>query len=713
MPMKRRDFLRAAGCFVASAGVGACGDDGGSDNPMPMMPDAGGQPQPQDEYSFPQGVASGDPRPSSVMLWTRVELPDEAEDTVMLTAEVATTNDFAAPVVMATVPVTSASDHTLRLLVEDLTPNTVYYYRFVVGEYTSRIGRTRTAPDEDADVAVHFAWASCQDFQSGFYGAYRRMIEDDKAAAAEDQLHFVVHVGDFIYETRNEGFQNALDENLEPIELRYQDGELRMVPPMPDETADLRYARTVADYRHLYRTFLSDPDLQEARARWPFICVWDDHEFTNDSWQTQATYDGTSTTNEPSQTRKVAANQAWFEFMPAILSEAEPAAGVDAQASNFAFAEVEDVEYSEVNEDNLATEANNLAALATMTIYRRLRFGRHVELVLTDGRSYRSDHPVAEGTTGDNPLIFHPRAALPLDVVNTLDAGRTANGGAPPDEVDSIPNTRKDSPPGTMLGAEQKQWWKDVMSASDATWKIWGNAVPITRIRLDSSEVALLPGDLVLSSDAWDGYATERRELMNFLIDNDIANVVSVSGDHHAHFAGLVYDDFDIETPRPAMVDFVTAGISSTAQFAFVVSALPDSPFVNSLRRLVTYEGTVAGEEVKYVENLNTLIRYGSSAANVAADGGDATAIADARNPDINDHLRYADANAQGYGLMTVTATGAQTTLVTIEHPVVDRGTDGAVVVRRAQFDMDALESGGSAQLSEPEITGRKPFPLT
>jgi alkaline phosphatase D len=82
---------------------------------------------------------------------------------------------------------------------------------------------------------------------------------------------------------------------------------------------DFHIQTTLEDYRALYRSYLMDPDLQDARARWPFICVWDNHEFLWKGWQSQQQFDGKA---RPAQKVKVAANQAWFEFQPARIGTA-------------------------------------------------------------------------------------------------------------------------------------------------------------------------------------------------------------------------------------------------------------------------------------------------------------------------------------------------------------------------------------------------------
>jgi alkaline phosphatase D len=703
--MKRRDFLKGSGCFVVTASVGglagcASSEDGGT-------------------FAFPQGVASGDPRSSSVMLWTRVVRKSGDDADITLTLEVSERTSFDTLVATRELTATPASDFTVRVLVEELDPATTYHYRFLAGSDESRVGRTRTAPKAGADVPVRFAWASCQDYSVNFYGAYRQLINDDKAADSGDEIQFVLHVGDFIYETRAASYEMAITDDLEHVMLENADGSPRVVPEFPKQggmTEDgVNYALHVDDYRHLYKTYLTDPDLQEARARWPFICVWDDHEFTNDCWQTQANYSDEGTTDEPSQKRRVAASQAWFEYIPAALDDAEETSGVTPDAQDFRPVKVEDAPYDAVVD---VAEKNSQQALGAITIYRNLRWGKHVELVVTDSRSYRSDHALAEEVTKNDLLVFHPRVGLPKDAVNIADAGREANGGKPPDKALNFENTRKDSPPGTLLGAAQKAWWKQVMKASDATFKVWGNPVPLLRLLLDTSDVDLLANDLLLAPDAWDGYNTERKELMRYLLDENILNVISLSGDHHANYAGVILDDFDAADGKPVMVDIATAGLASNSQFHEVGgsfdAAVPDNlrEFVEPIKRTFMYDSTKLGGTDKAVVNLNTLIRYGSKAANVAADTHDLKKIEAARDPKVNAHLRYADARANGYGLVRVDGQGVAATLVTIERSFKALGEESPGIRGTATFTVPRAETFDEVALSEPALTGKKPFPL-
>ena len=713
--MRRRDFLKSAGCFVASAALpvwAGCGDDSGD-----------GEPSAGDDYAFPQGVASGDPQPTSLVVWTRAIASGKAVDAkaaIELTLEVSTSKDFKKLLLSTPLEASAASDFTVRVLVEDLKPATAYYYRFRAGTVLSRVGRTRTAPERDAEVDVRFAWVSCQDYSANFYSSYRQLLNDDEQKPESEQLQFVLHLGDFIYETRDAGFMQARNDELEAVALTSKSGKPRLVPEFPSGGAiastGANYANSVADYRHIYKTYLQDQDLQDARARWPFICIWDDHEFCDDCWQTQANYDRAATLDEPMQKRRLAASQAWFEYIPSALSDHEAFGDTASEAKDFKAVAVEDAEYTEYIS---VSEPNNQKAIGAIAIYRNLRFGKHVELVLTDSRSYRSDHALAEDLTKADVLIFHPRAALPKDAVNIADAGNTANGGNPPDKAGRFENLRKGSPPGSMLGSAQKAWWKDVMASSDATFKVWGNPVPLLRILLDHTSVAaIIPSDLLLSPDAWDGYNTERKELMSFLKDNEIVNVVSLSGDHHAHYAGVIYDDFDAAAPSPVMVDLVTAGISSASQFAEIAAAF-DSGIPEALalvaaavRNVIVYDATKLGGSDKAVPNINTLIRYGSEAASEAASSNDLAKVAAKRHPAVNPHLRYADARATGFGLVHASADKLDATLVTIDRSFEDLGKQSPGILGEAAFTIEKVDKVADVKLPEPRLTGKKPFPL-
>ena len=186
MSLTRRSLLEliAAGTFYLSARpLGAV--DGDVATALPPL-------------SFPQGVASGDPCPGAVMLWTRA-VPSSRSGPVALLLELGEDPDFRELLLRERLHTDSERDYTVRAYVDGLQPDRHYYYRFRGdGQSVSRVGRTRTAPAPEQSPRVNLAFASCQNYEQGYYGAWARMIADDKAAAEHERIHFVLHLGDFI-----------------------------------------------------------------------------------------------------------------------------------------------------------------------------------------------------------------------------------------------------------------------------------------------------------------------------------------------------------------------------------------------------------------------------------------------------------------------------------------------------------------------------------
>ncbi|HET6584677.1 MAG TPA: alkaline phosphatase D family protein, partial [Nannocystaceae bacterium] len=270
--LRRRQFLRATLATVSGWTLG-CADAG-----EPAI-DTGNA---QDGHElFPQSVASGDPRSESLILWTRVEIPDVEDEDVELYLELFADEELTQAAMWEEGPLqalvaTAKHDHCVKVRVVGLEPATVYYYRFVaqVGDdlFASRTGRTKTAPAKDADTPVKFAFVSCQDFGGRWFNGYAQLVTKDP--------DFFVHLGDYIYETAGDsGFQGG----TEGREVVFEDsGNVLVVDPNGD--GGYQAARSLANYRQLYRIHRSDPALQRVHERLPMIATWDDHEFADDCW---------------------------------------------------------------------------------------------------------------------------------------------------------------------------------------------------------------------------------------------------------------------------------------------------------------------------------------------------------------------------------------------------------------------------------------------
>lgn len=238
---------------------------------------------------FIHGVASGDPAADGAVLWTRATpVGDEAGD-IPLTWTIAASPD-GAPVRSGRVVARAARDHTAKVEATGLQPGRDYWFRFetAAGE-RSPTGRFRTLPvGRTPDVVM--AVVSCQLYPGGLFNAYQ-------AIAELPRLDAVVHLGDYIYEYGADGYGAETGRKLNRL------------PEPSHETV------TLADYRARHAQTKRDPDMQAAHARAAFICVWDDHEVTNDGWIGGAQNHQPETEGDWPR-RKAAAMQAYFEWMP-------------------------------------------------------------------------------------------------------------------------------------------------------------------------------------------------------------------------------------------------------------------------------------------------------------------------------------------------------------------------------------------------------------
>ena len=598
-------------------------------------------------------------------------------------------------------------DHTVRVLVTDLQPNRHYYYRFIAPDNSiSRTGRTCTAPSPESRHTLKIAVFSCQDYEQGYFTAYRRFIDEDTKAPPNEKVNFILHVGDFIYETvRGPGTVGDTDLNGNPISLVNADGSPRRIGRLP--SGGRRTQRgwyvpdSLEDYRVLYRTYLADPDLQEARALYPFVQIWDDHELFNDYWQSYVK--GRSIAR-----LKVASNQAWFEFVPAALSMG----GRDIdnhQASDFATVQVDDTPPGDFDADYLSLEPNNLAAIGSMTIYRTVRWGRMAELFLIDGRSYRGPRGLPQSflTIGRHP---YPEAPIDPALIDLMNEGRMANNGSPPEQVEYlgklIPNPRKNAPRGSMLGRRQKQWLQQGLVASDATWKILGLNVGLMRHGFDDSFRPEGGVNHLLWTDGWDGYPAERRELTKFFHSSNLKNLVSLTGDRHAHLAGEVYDDFDSAAPSTVLTEFAGAAVSSPNRLVIQKHLLAHDP---ELAKRVSFDGDRFAASQKIMPAMNAWMLHGEKAARSVHDRGVDDQVAKLSNPAVNPHLKYVDADAYGYYTAHFTEVACQVEFVCIAEPI-ELERRSSPDRRRVIFEVKSQNSNNTTSVSLKSVSGERPL---
>ncbi|HEX4301734.1 MAG TPA: alkaline phosphatase D family protein [Rhizomicrobium sp.] len=645
----RREILAAAAALGASAAFAGAARSGARSAWR------------ENRQMYPQGVASGDPDMHSVLLWTRRPYPD-GHGPAHLKVEVAEDAEFARVVAVSRANCLPVSDWTVRVLVGGLKPGREYWYRFTDAQGNgSRIGRTLTAPAQDDTRAVRFAFVSCQNANLGAQNAYRRMIYEDERAAPEDRLGFVLHLGDFIYELswypedRPKGYYTRHINDV----VRYPHGE---------KIGDFHVPTDVGDYRAAYDGYLRDPDLQDARARFAFVTIWDNHEFSWQGWQSFQAFDGKT---RPAQAVKVAAMQAWFEYHPARVTKPSPS------LDRFDPPAVSTVPITKFDDNGMGDEPNNRAALASLTGYRALRWGPHVDLIITDQRSYRSEEPTGRDEAGDLVSDDFPRF-LPEESQRILDGGRDYNGGHPPATIafngKIVPNFRKDAPPQTVLGAVQRAWFMDRLKASTATWKIWGNTTALIDMRTDAQNLpATFPKHWPSTDYAGFGGGeacsayVERDAIYDMVAREGITGFASVCGDRHSFWAGLAAKALPPRPFEPVGVTFVTGSISAPGLAEAVEFSMKTTDPTRPLFVAERADGSHAA-------TINLTVHHGVRSALEYAASGDIAKARALSNPDNAPHVAFADMGGHGYAVVRAASDALSTEFVCIPRPI-DRST--------------------------------------
>jgi alkaline phosphatase D len=291
-------------------------------------------------FPFALGIASGDPSPDGFVIWTRLA-PDPLElhggmvmEPMAVKWEVASDDRFGTIVASGEVSARPETAHSVHVEVAGLQPNRPYWYRFTAGGERSFSGRARTLPAAGTAMdKLKFGVVGCQNYEDGYFGAYNHL--------AREELDFVFHYGDYIYEWRGS-----------PSSASYFTGRLQV--PVRQHAGQMLY--DLADYRQRYAQYKTDTDLQRAHAAHSFFPTFDDHEVEN-NWV--AGISGSGAPAEAFELRRAAALQAWYEHMPVRKA--------------------------------------NMPRFGSVNAYRTARFGTLAEIQLLDTRQYRSDQACDDG----------------------------------------------------------------------------------------------------------------------------------------------------------------------------------------------------------------------------------------------------------------------------------------------------------------------------
>ncbi|MBM4203153.1 MAG: hypothetical protein FJ194_03255 [Gammaproteobacteria bacterium] len=409
---------------------------------------------------FNHGVASGDPLHDRVILWTRIT-PAASDNSIPVHWVIADDEALSRVVNGGEVQAQPWRDHCVKVDATGLDAGRTWYFQFECNGVKSPIGRTKTLPAGDID-AVKFAVASCSNYPFGYFNAYA-------CIARRDDLDAVLHLGDYLYE--------------------YAPGEYGQGKEFGREHQPAREIVSLDDYRERHAQYKSDPDLQEAHRRHPWITVWDDHESTNNSWKDGAQNHNPDKGEGNWLDRRKSAERAYFEWMPI---------------------------------------REQLGSRGSWT-YRSFRYGNLCDLIMLDTRLHGRSEQISDRKD---------KAAIAA-------AGRS------------------------LLGADQKAWLLDELSASKQAgtrWRVLGQQCMFGQLPDAEGHV--------LNTDQWDGYPHDRQAVLDQLSSEGIRNTVILTGDIHTAWAmDITPNPFDPKAYDPKTgsgslaVELVTTAVTSPAPF--------------------------------------------------------------------------------------------------------------------------------------------------
>lgn len=562
--LTRRRFLsltaKGIGIAIVSQGLMACSSD---DDDEPTVP-----------VTFTSGVASGDPSQDAVILWTRAA-PQDASITTAITIswEVAEDQGFSNIVTNGSAQTNAEKDYTLKVDAQGLSAGTQYFYRFMSGDSVTEVGTTKTLP-EGAVASAKIAVMSCSNYPAGYFNVY-------DMAAQDSELDAVLHLGDYIYEY---GLGGYASENAASLG--------REVLPTTE-------ILSLDDYRMRYAQYRSDESLQALHRQVPFICVWDDHEITNDAYRDGA--ENHQANEGDYEARKVAALQAYFEWMPI-----RPVVEGDNEIIN-----------------------------------RSFQFGDLIDLIMLDTRLVGRDQQLdllsyIDPVNGQfNTATFTADVSAPSRTLLgasqlqwTQDQLLNANGrwqvlgqqvlmgrmnlpGAIVTQQLSIPQYAE---LGQIAILAQRAAANDPTLTANELAFLQASAARLTPEVQDLLALPSIPYNL----DAWDGYAAER-ELILATAKQLGSNLVILAGDTHNAWANNIRDlQGDI-----VAVEFATSSVSSPGLESFlgiapeavpateagIVSLVDDLQYLNGSDRgymTLTFSTQEVISEWRFVDTINS-----------------------------------------------------------------------------------------------------------
>jgi alkaline phosphatase D len=565
--LNRRKFLGQSAQGIGSLVLSTILVGGCSEVVPKPLPEPAPEPVDPKTSPFAHGVASFDPTDSQVILWTRVSPVDAAATQVALTYQIATDAAFASVLKTETVNALVADDFTVSIDLSGLLSNTAYFYQFTITGTAVRsvVGETRTLPRDGERSEIKIASCSCANFEAGLFTVYE--------AIANSDADVVLHLGDYIYEYGAGQYgSNAATSALG-----------RVHKPATE-------AISLDDYRTRLKQYRSDPQLQRAHQKKPFICVWDDHEVANDAWKdgAQNHQDGEGAY----AARKANALKAYHEYI-------------------------------------------GIRTTADARIYRSFTFGNILNLHMLDTRHIARDRQLdyapyvnaareLDASAFQNAWQNPERTMLGSEQLTWLEQAFNKSTATwqvlgqqvlmqkmyiPAELVLDIVQIRQEGASGMVSPETTARLQSKIFALNAIKRRVVANDPSVT-----PEERARVTNVLPYNLDAWDGYPVEREKLYALAKGK---RLIALAGDtHNAWYGDLVANDRSVvgrEVAAPAVTSPGFEGVLGSNALAIAVFEdtltllIDDLQYANISRKgytLLTLTPTEAVAEWRYVESI-------------------------------------------------------------------------------------------------------------
>ena len=509
---------------------------------------------------FNYGIASGDPLSTQVILWTHAKY-NNLDNDVYLRYEISLDDIFTKIVKSEIVHTNKSIDFTLKVDVTGLQPNTTYYYRFINMDNKlniSPIGRTKTIPSSTSNVdIINFAVVSCANFPVGFFNVYQDI-------GRLDDIHAVIHLGDYIYEYGTNGKYNNYGRPISSSRL----------------SNPINECLTLDDYRKRHAQYKTDTDLQYMHSRHPIIPVWDDHEVANDSWEFGCEVENPGIAY---MTRKDNAIKAYHEWIPIRT-------GIDPHI-----------------------------------IFRTFDFGNILSLHMLDTRHYRRDKQVTlqellVEPTKYREILYSPTRKLlgPSQLDWLTEQMKKSNN---PWQVlgNQVIMAKTQLPVSILInGNDQVLLIKSINDYETALNTPPDQRTPEQNALLDPTINPLYGINL----DAWDGYPAEREKLYDIIQELNKKVIVLAGDSHDSWFNYLINDSNELVAKELAVTSVSSVGLEADlpnippAELQKIFELLfPDVKWIDTYRRgylLATYTKTEVNANWKFINTVDSM-RYEES----------------------------------------------------------------------------------------------------